>query len=42
VALAGVSQLIGLERGLGVSGGHKETLTFVEHFLGDGERRLNS
>lgn len=33
VALAGVSQLIGLERALGVSGGHEQTLAFVERYL---------
>jgi AcrR family transcriptional regulator len=33
VALAGVSQLIGLERALGVGGGHEQTLAFVEQYL---------
>ncbi len=35
VAMAGVSQLITLERALGVSGGHDETLAFIERCLED-------
>jgi TetR/AcrR family transcriptional regulator len=35
VALAGVAQLIALERALGVSGGHAQALAFVERHLGD-------
>jgi hypothetical protein len=35
VALAGVAQLIALERALGVSGGHEGTLAFVERYLDD-------
>ena len=33
VAMAGVSQLIALERALGVSGGHDQALAFVERHL---------
>jgi len=33
VTMAGVAQLIALERALGVSGGHEPTLAFVEQFL---------
>lgn len=33
VALAGVAQLIALERGLGMSGGHEPTLAFIEQYL---------
>ena len=33
VALAGVAQLIALERALGVSGGHDQALAFVEQYL---------
>jgi len=33
VAMAGVAQLIALERALGVSGGHEHALAFVERFL---------
>jgi AcrR family transcriptional regulator len=33
VAMAGVSQLIALERALGVSGGHAQALAFVEQYL---------
>jgi TetR/AcrR family transcriptional regulator len=33
VAMAGVAQLIALERALGVSGGHAPTLAFVERWL---------
>lgn len=33
VALAGVAQLVALERALGVSGGHEPTLAFVERYL---------
>jgi TetR/AcrR family transcriptional regulator len=33
VAMAGVAQLIALERALGVSGGHAPTLAFVEQYL---------
>jgi AcrR family transcriptional regulator len=39
VALVGVSQLVALERGLGVSGGHEETLAFVERCVADSGRR---
>lgn len=42
VAMAGVSQLIALERGLGVSGGHDRTLAFVERYLDNSERRPTS
>ena len=35
VAMAGVAQLIALERALGVSGGHDPTLAFVEQYLDD-------
>jgi TetR/AcrR family transcriptional regulator len=38
VAMAGVSQLIALERALGVSGGHDETLAFIERCLEDASR----
>jgi len=33
VTMAGVAQIIALERALGVSGGHDTTLAFVEQFL---------
>jgi TetR/AcrR family transcriptional regulator len=33
VAMAGVAQLVALERALGVSGGHEEALAFVEQYL---------
>jgi AcrR family transcriptional regulator len=33
VALAGVAQLIALERGLGMSGGHEQTLALIEEYL---------
>ena len=33
VAMAGVAQIIALERALGVSGGHDTTLAFVEQYL---------
>ena len=33
MALAGVAQLIALERALGVSGGHDEALAFLERYL---------
>jgi AcrR family transcriptional regulator len=33
VAMAGIAQLIGLERALGISGGHEPTLAFVERHL---------
>jgi AcrR family transcriptional regulator len=35
VGLAGVAQLIALERALGVSGGHEAALAFVEQYLDD-------
>jgi TetR/AcrR family transcriptional regulator len=35
VAMAGVAQLIALERALGVTGGHEPTLAFVERYLDD-------
>jgi TetR/AcrR family transcriptional regulator len=35
VALAGVSQLVALERALGVRGGHEMTLAFIERHLDD-------
>lgn len=35
IALAGVSQLIALERALGVSGGHDEVLAVIERYLSD-------
>jgi hypothetical protein len=35
VAMAGVSQLVALERALGVSGGHAEALAFIERYLTD-------
>ena len=35
VAMAGVAQLIALERALGVSGGHEQALAFVEQYLDD-------
>ncbi len=35
VAMAGVSQLVALERALGVRGGHDETLALVEQYLDD-------
>jgi AcrR family transcriptional regulator len=35
VAMAGVSQLIALERALGVRGGHEQTLALVEQYLDD-------
>jgi TetR/AcrR family transcriptional regulator len=35
LALAGISQLIALERALGVSGGHDEALAVVERYLSD-------
>ena len=35
VAMAGVSQLIALERALGVNGGHDEALAFIERYLDD-------
>jgi AcrR family transcriptional regulator len=35
VAMAGVAQLIALERALGVSGGHDRTLAFIEQYLDD-------
>jgi AcrR family transcriptional regulator len=38
VAMAGVSQLIALERGLGVRGGHDQTLAVVEQYLDASER----
>jgi TetR/AcrR family transcriptional regulator len=33
VAMAGISQLVALERALGVSGGHDEILAFIERYL---------
>lgn len=33
VAMAGISQLVALERALGVSGGHDEMLAFIERYL---------
>jgi AcrR family transcriptional regulator len=33
VVMAGVAQLIALERALGVSGGHEQTLAFIEQYL---------
>jgi TetR/AcrR family transcriptional regulator len=39
VAMAGVAQLIALERALGVSGGHEPALAFVERYLDDPARR---
>jgi len=33
VAMAGVAQLIALERALGVGGGHEQALAFVERYL---------
>jgi TetR/AcrR family transcriptional regulator len=33
VALAGVAQLLALERGLGMSGGHAQTLGFIAQYL---------
>jgi hypothetical protein len=38
VALAGVAQLLTLERALGVSGGHEEIVTYLEQRLRDSER----
>ncbi len=35
VAMAGISQIVALERALGVSGGHREALAFIEQHLGD-------
>jgi AcrR family transcriptional regulator len=35
VVMAGVSQLVALERALGVSGGHDEALAVVEQYLND-------
>ena len=35
VAMAGVSQLVALERALGVSGGHDEALAVIERYLSD-------
>ena len=35
VALAGVAQLVALERALGVGGGHEQALAFVERHLDD-------
>jgi TetR/AcrR family transcriptional regulator len=35
VAMAGISQLVALERALGVSGGHDEALAFIEQYLDD-------
>ena len=35
VAMAGVSQLVALERALGVSGGHEQALAFIEQHLDD-------
>ena len=35
VVLAGVAQLVALERALGVSGGHDQTLALVEKYLDD-------
>ncbi len=35
VVMAGVSQLVALERALGVSGGHDEALALVERYLSD-------
>jgi len=36
VVMAGVAQLMALERGLGVSGGHETTLALIEHYLDPG------
>ena len=33
--MVGVSQLIALERALGVSGGHEQTLALIEQYLND-------
>jgi TetR/AcrR family transcriptional regulator len=38
VAMAGVSQLVALERALGVRGGHARTLALIEQYLDDVER----
>ena len=38
VAMAGVAQLVALERALGVSGGHEQALAFVERHLDDFRR----
>ena len=35
VTMAGVAQLIALERGLGVRGGHEQTLALVEQYLNE-------
>jgi AcrR family transcriptional regulator len=35
VAMAGISQLVALERALGVSGGHDEALAYIEQHLND-------
>jgi TetR/AcrR family transcriptional regulator len=35
VGMAGVAQLVSLERALGVSGGHEQALAFVEQYLDD-------
>jgi AcrR family transcriptional regulator len=40
VAMAGVAQLIALERALGVRGGHEQTLALVEQYLDEAERDL--
>ena len=38
LALAGVAQLVALERALGVRGGHEQALAFVERYLDDSRR----